>query len=77
MRVAALDPDDKVALKQVVVGRNLGNKVQIEAGLLPSDRLVDNPLESIQTGDKVNVANPDPNMIARDIKAAPNKPPSL
>jgi hypothetical protein len=25
----------------------------------------------------VNVANPDPNMVARDAKAAPNKPPSL
>ena len=77
MQAAAVDADDKVALKPVVVGRNFGNKVQIESGLQLADRLVDNPLESIQTGDKVNVANPDPNMIARDIKAAPNKPPSL
>jgi membrane fusion protein, multidrug efflux system len=77
MEVAALDGDDKVVMKPVVVGRNLGNRVQIESGLLPSDRLVDSPLESTQTGDKVNIANPDPNMIARDLKAAPNKPPSL
>lgn len=77
MQVAALDGDDKVVLKPVTVGRNLGNRVQVEAGLSPSDRLVDNPLESTETGDKVNVANPDPNMIARDVKAAPNKPPSL
>jgi membrane fusion protein (multidrug efflux system) len=76
-QVAALDTDDKVVLKPVVVGRNFGNKVQIESGLLLSDRLVDSPLESTQTGDKVNVANPDPNMIARDVKAAPNKPPNL
>ncbi len=77
MQVAALDTDDKVVLKPVAVGRNFGNKVQIESGLLLSDRLVDSPLESIQTGDKVNVANPDPNMIARNVKAPPNKPPSL
>jgi RND family efflux transporter MFP subunit len=77
MEVAALDGDGKVVMKPVVVGRNLGNRVQIESGLLPSDRLVDSPLESTQTGDKVTVANPDPNMIARDVKAAPNKPPSL
>src|ERR1700723_2102270 len=77
MEVAALDGDDKVVLKPVVVGRNLGNRVQIESGLLQSDQLVDSPLESTQTGDKVNVANPDPNMIARDVKAPPNKPPSL
>jgi membrane fusion protein, multidrug efflux system len=77
MQVATLDADDKVALKPVVVGRNFGAKVQIESGLTLSDRLVDSPLESTQTGDKVNVANPDPNMVARDAKAAPSKPPSL
>src|ERR1700729_4650154 len=77
MRVAAVDANDRVELKTVKLGRNLGNRVEIESGLLPSDRLVDSPLESTQTGDKVNVANPDPNMIARDVKAAPNKPPSL
>src|SRR6202167_569481 len=77
MEVAALDGDDKVVMKPVVVGRNLGNRVQIESGLLPSDRLVDSPLRTRHTGDKVNIANPAPNMIARDLKAAPNKPPSL
>jgi hypothetical protein len=51
--------------------------VQIESGLQLSDRLVDSPLESTQTGDKVNVVNPDPNMVARDLKAAPNKRPDL
>ena len=77
MEVAALDADDKVALKPVVVGRNFGNKVQIESGLSLSDRLVDSPLESTQTGDKVSVTNQDPNMVARDVKAAPNKAPNL
>src|SRR6202046_1169089 len=59
MEVAALDGDDKVILKSVVVGRNLGNRVQIESGLLPSDRLVDSPIESTPTGDKAGGANPD------------------
>jgi membrane fusion protein, multidrug efflux system len=78
MQVAALDGDDKVVLKPVAVGRNFGNKVQIESGLALADRLVDSPLESTQTGDKVSVvANPSPNMVARDVKAAPPKPPSL
>ncbi|RBP15493.1 RND family efflux transporter MFP subunit [Roseiarcus fermentans] len=76
MRVAALDDDDKVVLKPVVVGRNLGNRLQIESGLSPSDRLVDGALESIQTGDKVKIADPDPNAVAR-VKAAPTKSPSL
>ncbi len=77
MQVAALDGDSKVVLKPVVVGRNFGNRVQIESGVLPADRLVDSPLESTQTGDEVNVTNPTPNMVARDVKAAPNKPPNL
>ena len=74
MQVAAVDADDRVAMKPVVLGRNLGNRVEIGSGLALSDRLIDNPLESIQTGDKVKVANPDPNVIARDVKAAPVKP---
>ncbi len=77
MQVAALDDDNKVALKSVVVGRNLGNRVEIESGLLPSDRLVDSPIESTQTGDKVNIANTsDPEAVAR-LKPAPAKSPSL
>ena len=81
MRVAALDADDKVMLKPVTVGRNLGNRVEIESGLAPSDRLVDSPLESTQTGDAVKIANADANLVAPEptasAKAAPNKRPSL
>jgi len=75
MRVAALDADDRVMLKPVTVGRDLGNRVEIESGLSPSDRLVDSPLESTETGDKVNVANPDLGpAVARNSRA---KPPNL
>lgn len=79
MEVATIDQDDKVQMKTVVLGRNLGNKVQIESGLLPSDRLVDNPLESIQTGDQVQIAGSEPNIAARDPKTvnASNKRPDL
>jgi RND family efflux transporter MFP subunit len=80
MRVAALDADDRVALKPVAVGRNLGNRVEIESGLSPSDRLVDNPLESTQSGDKVKVAESAPPPVAPESTAsakAPNKRPNL
>ncbi|MGD0561912.1 MAG: efflux RND transporter periplasmic adaptor subunit [Roseiarcus sp.] len=59
MRVAAVDADDKVALKPVTLGRNLGNRVEIESGLSLSDRLIDNPTESTQTGDVVRIAGAD------------------
>src|SRR5580658_4092073 len=80
MRVAALDADDRVALKPVAVGRNLGNRVEIESGLSPADRLVDNPLESTQSGDKVRVADSAPPPVAPESTAsakAPMKRPNL
>jgi membrane fusion protein, multidrug efflux system len=55
MRVAAVDADNKVALKPVTLGRDFGNRVEIQSGLALSDRLIDNPLESTQTGDVVRV----------------------
>jgi len=56
MRVAAVDAENKVALRQVTLGRNLGNRVEIESGLSLSDRLIDNPAESTETGEVVRVA---------------------
>ena len=56
MRVAAVDADNKVALRPVTLGRNLGNRVEIESGLSLSDRLIDNPAESTETGEVVRIA---------------------
>ena len=46
-------------LKPVTVGRNLGNSVEIEVRRVVSDRLIDNPQESTQTGDAVRIAGAD------------------
>ncbi len=60
MQVAVLDDSSgRVTLKSVRLGRNLGNKVEIESGVSLSDRLVDNPPESMQTGDQVRLAATD------------------
>ncbi len=56
MRVAAVNADDKVELKTVVLGRNLGNHIEVESGISLSDRLIDNPAESTQNGDVVQIA---------------------
>ena len=74
--VAAVDANDKVALKPVVLGRNLGNRVEIESGLSLSDRLIDNPPESTQTGDVVRIAGADakaPTVAAAAKRSAPAK----
>jgi len=60
MEVAAVDANDRVALKPVRLGRNLGDRVEIESGVSLSDRLIDSPSESTQTGDLVQIATADP-----------------
>jgi ABC-type sugar transport system ATPase subunit len=54
--VATLDSNDMVALKSVQLGRDLGDSVEIVAGLSPSDRVINNPPETLSAGDKVRVA---------------------
>jgi RND family efflux transporter MFP subunit len=56
IQVAVLDGNDKVVLKNVQLGRDLGDSVEIIAGLTPSDRIVDNPPETLAAGDAVHVA---------------------
>ena len=59
MSVAAVNDEDKVELKKVTLGRNLGDKVEIRSGLNIADRLVDSPQEALQSGDSVRVAGAD------------------
>jgi membrane fusion protein, multidrug efflux system len=61
MQVATVDANSRVALKTVQLGRNLGNRVEIESGVSLTDRLVDNPPESTETGELVQVASADAN----------------
>jgi len=55
-QVAVLDSNNKVVLKSVQLGRDLGDSVEIVAGLSPSDRVINNPPETLAAGDKVRVA---------------------
>lgn len=56
--VAVVGHDDKVMLKPVEIGRDLGTSVEISSGLEPTDRVVDSPSDSIATGDLVKIAVP-------------------
>jgi multidrug efflux pump subunit AcrA (membrane-fusion protein) len=55
-QVATLDSNDKVVVKRVQLGRDFGDSVEVIAGLSPSDRIVDNPPETLTAGDRVHVA---------------------
>jgi RND family efflux transporter MFP subunit len=55
-QVATLDGSHKVVLKSVKLGRDLGDSVEVLAGLTPSDRIINSPPETLVTGDAVRVA---------------------
>jgi RND family efflux transporter MFP subunit len=63
LQVATLGPGDKIELKSVKLGRNLGTDVEVVSGLSPSDRVVNSPPDSLSAGDVVRVAerSPPPN----------------
>jgi RND family efflux transporter MFP subunit len=54
-RVAVVGPDQKVRLKTIIIGRDLGIKVEILGGLDPSDQIVVNPSDSLEEGQQVRV----------------------
>jgi RND family efflux transporter MFP subunit len=56
-QVAVLRKDNTVALKPVHIGRDLGNSVELTAGLSPQDKVIDAPPETLQTGSMVRIAN--------------------
>jgi RND family efflux transporter MFP subunit len=55
-QVAVLDSNNKVVLKSVQLGRDLGDSVEVVAGLTPSDRIINSPPETLATGDAVRLA---------------------
>jgi RND family efflux transporter MFP subunit len=62
-QVATLDSNNKVVLKSVQLGRDLGDSVEVLAGLSPSDRIVNNPSETLTSGDTVRVAGATPQVV--------------
>ena len=56
--VAVLGPNDRVVLKPVTVGQDLGTSIEISAGLSPTDKVINNPPDSITSGELVRVAPP-------------------
>ncbi|MBV8274607.1 MAG: hypothetical protein JO170_05015, partial [Verrucomicrobia bacterium] len=47
--------DNRVHIKKVKIGRDLGGKLEIVDGILPTDRIVLNPVDSLAEGTLVHV----------------------
>jgi len=55
LRIATLNSENRVVLKHITIGRDLGSKVEIASGLSPEDRVIESAPDDILDGDKMNV----------------------
>lgn len=56
-QVAVLDRDNRVHLRDIHIGLDLGARLVIDQGLKPADRVVDNPPDALREGDTVQLAD--------------------
>ena len=61
--MAILGPGNKVEMKQVKLGRNLGTEFEVLKGLALTDTVINSPPDSLSEGEVVRVA--------KDSQAAP------
>jgi multidrug efflux system membrane fusion protein len=59
-RVAVVGPDGKVQLRPINIGRDYGTTLEILGGVSPTDQIVVNPADSLEDGQPVNLAQPQP-----------------
>lgn len=57
-QVATVDANSRVHIRQVSVGRDLGNAIELAGGVTRADRIIDSPPDGIADGDQVRVAQP-------------------
>jgi RND family efflux transporter MFP subunit len=56
IEVATVGSDGKAVLKSIQLGRDLGDSVEVVAGLAATDQVIDSPPETLETGDPVRLA---------------------
>jgi multidrug efflux pump subunit AcrA (membrane-fusion protein) len=60
LRVAVVDTDNKVTLKNITIARDLGQVVEIGTGLEHTDRVIESPPDGLSDGDPVRVVTVTP-----------------
>jgi len=64
LQVAVVNNDNKVELHSVKLGRDFGNTVEVLTGVSATDRIINNPPDSIAAGMVVKIAPPKTNSLA-------------
>ena len=57
-QVATVDAAGHAHLHAITIGRDLGNSVEVLAGIAPGARIIDNPPDSLSEGEPVDVGAP-------------------
>jgi RND family efflux transporter MFP subunit len=55
LSIATVGADNRVVLKPVSIGRDLGPLIELASGLLPEDRVIQNPPDGIANGTEVRL----------------------
>ena len=55
--LATVGPDDRVVLKTVKIGRDLGRTIELASGVSADDRVISAPPDGVANGDQVRVVN--------------------
>ena len=71
LEVATVGADNRVVLKSITIGRDLGRVVEVSSGIGSTDRVIDSPSDSIVQGDVVRIKNPDAQSDGQKPEAAP------
>ena len=71
MQVAILGKDNRVELRPVKLGRNLGSDVEVLSGLTAQERVIESPPDSLSSGDLVRLADNTPVASPAAPKATP------
>jgi RND family efflux transporter MFP subunit len=56
LQVGVLKPDNTVELRDIKVGRDFGTSIEVTSGVTASDKIVNNPPDSLVSGEVVGVA---------------------
>jgi RND family efflux transporter MFP subunit len=58
LQVGVLKPDNAIEVRDIKVGRDFGTSIEVTSGVTPSDKIVNNPPDSLVSGEVVRVAAP-------------------
>jgi multidrug efflux system membrane fusion protein len=57
LQVATLGPENRIILKPITIGTDLGTQVTVASGLSSKDKVVNNPPDSLTNGDRVRIGS--------------------